>query len=218
MCNVKRCAFPLHLPFYTSFPHPPGGHRRPGHGRRNPGLLPAGTGRQGSFVPLVRSWAPLVTRSRRVPGNRRGGASEITAVCPVPPLAVLSAAPSRGHNPLLAPGPRWRNLPLVCRCCSGPVVGPVNKRHGSSGPGVGVRRAATAFAADARAMIAEAGAVGDPTSRDRTGSGPFSGWKQLVTNSTIAVRVYTVFLVSGKTTLVGPVGWGLGKINLAGAS
>lgn len=67
----------------TSLLHPPGGHRGPGHGKQNPGLLPVGTERQGSFVPLY----PLgdhptpVACSRQVPGDWRDDASEIGVVC-----------------------------------------------------------------------------------------------------------------------------------------
>lgn len=70
------------LPF-TSPLHHPGGHRGPGHGKQNPGLLPVGTERQGSFVPLY----PLgdhptpVACSRQVPGDWRDDASEIVVVC-----------------------------------------------------------------------------------------------------------------------------------------
>lgn len=77
------------LPFHTSFAHPPGGHRGPGHCRRNPGLLPVGGhGASGFFCAPCSLLGPRFHPLTPVPRDRRVGASEIRVVCPLPPLAM----------------------------------------------------------------------------------------------------------------------------------
>lgn len=83
-------------------------------------------------------------------------------------------------------------IPRVCRCSSG-LMEPVSKTVKVDAR-VGVGRAATAFARISciygqvgkvfrGCLSVEVVGVGDPTSRDRTESGPCPGRKQLVTNS-----------------------------------
>lgn len=196
----------------TSLLHPPGGHRGPGHGKQNPGLLPVGTERQGSFAPLypLGDHPPLVACSRQVPGDWRDDASEIGVVLSEPPLMVRLRRRGVATTPAT-------NLPLAP--CSSHCVAVLVDRWGllMRGAGVGRRCWCPEGGNGVRGDTLElwspgsprqpAGAVGDPTSRDRTGSGPFP---RLEAASDQQQCGCTVLLVSRKTRLAGSVSWKLG--------
>jgi hypothetical protein len=167
LCNTTRSALTLHLPV-TGVPDTVGGTRDfyPWHGASGFFCLVGSCG-----TPHLPSLSPTNADSPEI-----GEAVPLRSGWCASAAAGSSSAP-----PPPSPAQRPRNITHLYRCFSGPM-GSVNKRRGRWGRALVCERRQRHSRRYARALVVR---------RDRTGSGPCPGGKQLVTNS--SAGIYSAF-------------------------